>query len=167
MLFDIEAASKIWTELSAKGTLSTWDRLSEHMRQNYRPDYDEGLLRVIAYFGENFFECCEQSELRFQPGPMGMVIMADIDSVYTEQRYLLSRFGRAIDEVEHLSDYIVRRVNALHEDPERYMPPPRFAKMHEMLEEESYAAERQGDTDELERLRELADMMKALCLMQD
>ena len=100
-LFNPAEAERAWNQLSEKYShryhkkLSAWSRLSHRMRHSGFPDYDGGLLRVIAFFGDIIPDYQTEHEVVFQPGPMTFGISADPQAEDWNHRYLLLLMAEA------------------------------------------------------------------------
>lgn len=171
-LFDIDKANKAWDSLCAKHsrrynkTFTAWERLSYFYRHEYNRNYDGGILRVIAMFGEGMIDIIDEHSVAFQPGPGTYGIGSNPIDAEPKNRYLLNRLGRCAGEDEHVRSYIKEYVNAWHETPGRHSVGADFSTLHRLLAKELQAAQKNREREELDRLIQLRDMMVVLQRMR-
>ena len=172
MAFDVRMADMAWKRVcagvEARGPDRTvkrtaWQRLSRHMRHTYSANYDGGLLRVIAFFGDSFPLMLTDSSVVFEAGPMTGEISSSPTAPTVSGRYLLLRMAEAFNEDAHLRRYIKEYANARHGSPDSRIGDTMFRELNDRLDFERGAADRRGDAEARRRLQELTDMVKALC----
>ncbi len=168
--FNAQLAAESWSRLSSayshrkKKTFSAWDRLSYYMRHHYSREYDGGLLRVIAFFGECFPDgLLTNTEVYFQAGPMSAHVVSDSDSQDVSGRYLLLLLAKIFSEDEYLHRYIKGHTNAGHTEREEGRSPAMFGELKRLLDEEINEAYRRNDTAAYLKLYELDGMLRSLC----
>ena len=167
-LFDIDKANKAWDSLCAKyskgynKTFTAWERLSYFYRHEYNRNYDGGILRGIAMFGEGMIENIDGHSVVFYPGPATYGIDSNPNDAEPKKRYLLNQLGRCAGEDKHVRSYVKEYVNAWHETPGRHSMGADFSKLHALLVEELQVAQKHGDREELDRLVQLRDMLVVL-----
>ena len=169
-LFDIEEASKHWNQLSSRyshkshKSFSAWEILSYYLRHNYSRQYDGGLLRVIAFFGESFPDYISDNEVIFQAGPMTASISSSYDSSDWREQYLLLNMAKCFSESEHLNRYIKEYTNAYHEAPQPLDNKTMYDVLHNMLAKELEYANHHGDSNALCKLNQLIAMIHCISI---
>lgn len=170
--FDSNTIGKKWNEITGVYShrydkhFTAWERLSHFYRKHYSRNYDGGVLRVIAFFGEEYPEYIDANTVAFQAGPATFSIGAD-PSLEPEYRYLLVRMAKIFREDEHLNRHIKGYFNAYHKegssrDSYESSCIRMFSQLHELLTEEIQRAEINNDLIEYNTLMSIATMAELL-----
>ena len=169
-LFDTIEASKHWNQLSSKyshryhKSFSAWERLSHYLRHNYSREYNGGLLRVIAFFGESFPDEISDKTVVFQAGPMTARITSDSDSDNWREQYLLLNMAKCFSEDEHLNHYIKEYTNSYHKESQPLDKETMFDDLHNLLDNELEYANLHNDSNALHELNQLVAMIRCISI---